>query len=82
MSVWFRIPWVPEVFLARVTIKTWQKPETELEKSLAPRVGFGKTVSNYLKWWKCKMTWDEYLMAWNKYCGKLYLIIKQKKKQK
>ena len=24
----------------RVTIKTWQKPETELEKSLAPRVGW------------------------------------------
>ena len=46
------LPWVPEVFLAcggnfrcwpkaeatRVTIKTWQKPETALEKSLAPRV--------------------------------------------
>ena len=46
------IPWVPEVFLscggnlrcwpkplfARVTIKTWEKPETALEKSLAPRV--------------------------------------------
>ena len=26
------------VLFARVTIKTWQKPETALEKSLAPRV--------------------------------------------
>ena len=26
-----------EKLFARVTIKTWQKPETELEKSLAPR---------------------------------------------
>lgn len=26
------------------------------------------------------MTSDEYLMAWNKYCGKLYLIITQKNK--
>ena len=48
------LSWVPEVFLAyggnfrcwpklraakpRVTIKTWQKPETALEKSLEPRV--------------------------------------------
>ena len=41
------LPWVPEVFLAcggnfrrprGVTIKTWQKPETALEKSMAPRV--------------------------------------------
>ena len=38
------IPWVPEVFLACGgnfrcwPIKTWQKPETALEKSLAPRV--------------------------------------------
>ena len=28
------------VTTARVTIKTWQKPETALEKSLAPRVWF------------------------------------------
>ena len=26
------------------------------------------------------MTSDEYLIAWNKYCGKLYLIITQKNK--
>ena len=26
------------------------------------------------------MTSDEYLMAWNKCCGKLYLIITQKNK--
>ena len=39
------------------------------------RYGFRKTVSKHLKWRKCKMTSDEYLMAWNKYCGKLYLII-------
>ena len=29
-----------EKLFARVTIKTWQKPETALEKSLAPRVPF------------------------------------------
>ena len=34
VAIW--LPWVPEVFLAYV-----QKPETALEKSLAPRVQFG-----------------------------------------
>ena len=33
---------------ARVTIKTWQKPETALEKSLAPRVTNNRPVANYL----------------------------------
>ena len=33
-----RRPKPPEKLFARVTIKTWQKPETALEKSLASRV--------------------------------------------
>ena len=56
------LPWVPEVFLTcggnfrcwpkaeatRVTIKTWQKPKTALEKSLAPRVQKCESVPRLL----------------------------------
>ena len=35
---------------ARVTIKTWNKPETALEKSLAPRVDSCLTVSKTFRW--------------------------------
>ena len=31
----------------RVSIKTWQKPETALEKSLAPRVSRGRQARNF-----------------------------------
>ena len=33
------------LLFARVTIKTWQKPETALEKSLAPRIQCGATAT-------------------------------------
>ena len=37
---WSILPWVPEVFLAcGGNFRCWPKPETALEKSLAPRVG-------------------------------------------
>ena len=63
----FWVPfWVPEVFLAcggnfrcwpkpraRVTIKTWQKPETGLEKSLAPRVSY----PNCMHWHDVRCMW-------------------------
>ena len=34
---------------ARVTIKTWQKPETALEKSLAPRVAISRNETGILR---------------------------------
>ena len=39
--------------VARVTIKTWQKPETALEKSLAPRV----SNDRLLFWFSFKIDW-------------------------
>ena len=45
-----RRPKPREKLFARVTIKTWQKPETALEKSLAPRVRWGNPP---LLIWSC-----------------------------
>ena len=63
-----------EKLFARVTIKTWQKPETALEKSLAPR-SVKMDLSNMKEkpWQSCE--------RWSNFWGKYFKFLKAPDRQ-
>ena len=84
------IPWVPEIFLAcggnfrcwpKATsgevVKTWQKPETTLEKSLAPRVCYRPSRAAIIN------SFNVNVLQLKKYItGEIWNTLKQKRNSK